>query len=202
MRSTKPTLVAIIGILLIAAASANVYYGRVWGQVTNYTRRDSKTHHLVLQFSKVQDLDSGTSYSNFEADVNVRSSDQSDMFVALVNGTAIPKDILQKAQYPKGLKKLNSSSDGVIYSKFLNNSSFVVMNENKLVSVLAKLVTNADLVYLWGEVYHDSSPPQVGIHDIHRITSQNGGRYGDGALMVKRGNTYFGVFLHFANQKS
>jgi hypothetical protein len=201
----KSTLVAAVAILFIAVATANVYYGRVWGQVTKYSRRDTKTHHLVLQFAQVQDLDTGAVYPNFEADVNVRSNDQSFMFVALVNGSALPKDLVQKTQNAKGLKKLNSPGDGVIYTKFLQNSSFTQLSEDTLVAILGKLIDNADQVYLWGEVYHDTNQGGiVGIHDIHRITSSGGGRnpYGDGGFMVKKGSTYFGVFLHFANQPS
>lgn len=185
----------------LLAHADRLYYGRVWGTATKWTRNDKgDSHHLEVSFAPVKDLDSGDTYSQFTANIDVRSFDGSSMYYALLNGSALVKSGLPaKTQSPIGLKKIDKSQ-GVVYSDFLDSSDFTVLDEDALVSLLEKFLGNSRMVYLWGQVYHDDGGA-VGIHDIHRIEGQHYQGYGDGAFLVQsQSGEFFGCFLHFNDQ--
>jgi len=182
---------------------SQLYYGRVWGTVLQWKRNDQgDSHHLELSFAPVKDLDTGASYSDFQANVDVRSYDGSSMLYALVNGSALNKTgLVNKAtSTPVGLKKLADPTAGVQYESFLDASDFTVIDEDALVALLSQWLKDSRLVYLWGQVYHDPSGA-VGIHDIHRIEGDSYKGYGDGAFISQsKSGDFQGIFMHFNNQ--
>jgi len=67
--------------VLLSSVEAQPYpgatysYGRAFGTVTTFYRKDEgAAHHLEVNFTAITDLDSGDVYTNFQANMNVRSN--------------------------------------------------------------------------------------------------------------------------------
>jgi len=145
----------------------------------------------------VKDIDTGNSYDSFQTNIDVESRDSSSVLVVLLDNEGLKNaSLLAKLSGDPGLKEI-TEEEGILYNKFLKANQFNPTNENTFVTILESLLKNATQVYFFGQVYHDTDG-EVGIHDIHRITTKG---YGDGAfLTVDSAGNYYGVFSHFQDQ--
>eukprot|EP01124_Arcella_intermedia_P031917 TRINITY_DN7336_c0_g1_i1.p1 TRINITY_DN7336_c0_g1~~TRINITY_DN7336_c0_g1_i1.p1 ORF type:complete len:217 (-),score=30.57 TRINITY_DN7336_c0_g1_i1:43-693(-) len=181
-----------------AEGEGREYYGRCFGVAESWYRKDSmNSHHLEVNFTQVADLDNGLTYHNFQANIDIESFDGSSLLVVSWGPNDVSNSgLLSKLSSGSGLKKI-TATQGLSYDAFLKADQFQHMPEGAYTSLLESLLSDASQVFLFGQVYHDNDGA-VGIHDIHRITT-NG--YGDGALFTqdKSGN-FHAIFAHFSNQ--
>jgi len=167
------------------------YYGQAFGTAANWSLNDQPdSHHLEVYFNPM------SGYPSFQANIDVESSDGSSLYVAIVSGSALSSVIpLVSGQQNTGVQQINGQ--GLSYCNFLQQSQFNQISESDYVAKLESLLTAAQYVYFFGQVYSDDNGNN-GIHDIHRITIDG---YGDGGLIVQTAaGNYFGVFAYFDDQ--
>eukprot|EP01125_Pyxidicula_operculata_P005367 TRINITY_DN191_c1_g2_i8.p1 TRINITY_DN191_c1_g2~~TRINITY_DN191_c1_g2_i8.p1 ORF type:complete len:199 (-),score=28.02 TRINITY_DN191_c1_g2_i8:146-742(-) len=186
--------------LLVFVYCQDYYYGRCFGTANSWRQQDNgSSHHLEVTLNPVQDLDNpGTTFTNFTANINIESTDGTGLYVAYLKGPDMQTVLPNIQGQQNGVSQIDPSQ-GVVYCSFLSDSAFQEVSESQLVSLYVSLLSNAQTVYIFGQVYSDSNGIN-GIHDIHEITGE-GSSYGDGAFITQDASgNYYGVFARFDTQ--
>lgn len=163
------------------------YYARCFGIAKSWNRLDKgHSHHLDVQLQPVVDLDNASLYNNFTANVNLKSDDNTNLYVAQLDYN-IP--FIDKLSGELGLMKLDNGQ-GVDYNSI--PLTFQPMSEDNYQQTLSSLLENSTTVYLFGQAYIDQDDV-AGIHDIHKNQGDN-----DGCLVtLDNQGIYHAVFSHF-----
>src|SRR5688500_14387141 len=79
------------------------YYGRAFGRASNWTQLDHRhSHHLEVYFKPMPNM------PNFQANIDIRSTDGSSLFVALVQGSGLSSVLpLIQGKANTGVSQLN-----------------------------------------------------------------------------------------------